>query len=175
MLLIGAGTEKARLAFARPAEHGGCQGLFFGYCCQMILICNLFFCLRSPFYFSELWFVVREACEFSQKLGCRGPNAPGLGHAAVKLRCQLLSLGLVLPLASAGRQAGRQAPVNAATMGRAAFLINEPWCELRNDDQRSQWPKVIFKKGKDCFKLFSLNFIVIFCVPEHRAEGWEDI
>lgn len=29
---------------------------------------------------------------------------------------------------------------------------------------------MIFKNRKDCFQLFSLSFILIFCVTEHRAE-----
>lgn len=148
----------------------------FGYCCRMILICNLFFCLRSPFIFQNC------GLHCKRSLGCRGPNAPVHKHGSLAWAALLwrgaasssLWVWFCLLYLREGRRAAR-APVNAATMGWAGSLLNVSWREPQRGYQCSQWPKVIFKKGKDCFKLFSLNFIVIFCVPEHRAEGWEYI
>lgn len=117
-----------------------------------------------------------------QRLGCRGPNAPVHKHRSLAWATLLWSCAassslwvwFCLLYLREGRRAAR-APVNAATMGRAASLLDVSWRELQRDYQCSQWPKVILKKGKDCFKLFSLNFIVTFCMLEHRAEGWEYI
>ena len=125
--------------------------------------------------------IVRGACEF------RGWAAEGRLFPSIKteawpgppscanLPCQLLTTGLVLFLVSLGRQADSTVTCECNRNWLSCLTDKCAPGKLQRDYQRSQQLKVIFKNRKDCFKLFSLNFILIFCVTERRADGYEHI
>lgn len=100
---------------------------------------------------------------------------PGLGGSLVWLRGASSSLSgrFCFLYLWEGRLTAR-APVNAATTGLAALLMDVP-SKLQRGDQPFQQLKVIFKNRRDCLKLLSLNFILVFCMTEHRADGYERI
>lgn len=95
--------------------------------------------------------------------------------SGANLPCQLLATGLVLFLVSLGRQADSTVTCECNRNWLSCLTDKCAPGKLQRDYQRSQQLKVIFKNRKDCFKLFSLNFILIFCVTEHRADGYEHI
>lgn len=120
-------------------SNGGCQGLFFGYCCWMILICNLCFCLKSPFLFQNCG-LHRERSPWMQWLDRRGPHfpvhkhkKPGLGHSLV-WPCSAnssLSGWFCLLYLWEGRQTAWSPANAAATIGLAASLMNVPWINYK--------------------------------------------
>lgn len=123
----------------------------------------------------------RGACEF------RGWAAEGRTFLSIKteawpgplscvnLQSQLLSIGLVLFLVSLGRQADSTVTCECSHNWLSCLTDKCAPSKLQRDYQRSQQLKVIFKNRKDCSNPFSLNFILIFCVTERRADGYECI
>lgn len=125
--------------------------------------------------------ILREACEFrvwaTEGLTFLSIKAEAWPEplSCVNLQCQLLSISLVLFLVSLGRQADSTVTCECSHNWLSCLTDKCALGKLQRDYQRSQQLKVIFKNRKDCFKLFSLNFILIFCVTEHKADGYERI
>lgn len=125
--------------------------------------------------------IKREACEF------RGWAAEGRmflsmnteawsgPFSCVTRQCQLLSISLVLFHVSLGRQADRTVTCECSHNGLSCLPDKCALGKPQRDYQHSQQLKVVFKNRKDCFKLFSLNLILIFFVTEHSAHGYERI
>lgn len=147
----------------------------------MVLICNPFFCSRSPFIFQNRGLHSKRSL-WIQRLGRRGPTAPVHKNRSLagppscaNMPGQLLTTGLVLFPVSLGRQADSTVTCECNRNWLSCLTDKCAPGKLQRDYQRSQQVEVIFKNRKDCFKLFSLNFILIFCVTEHRADGYEHI
>lgn len=88
---------------------------------------------------------------------------PGLGtFSCVTRQCQLLSISLVLFHVSLGRQADRTVTCECSHNGLSCLPDKCALGKPQRDYQHSQQLKVVFKNRMDCFKLFSLNLILIF-------------